>query len=75
MVQSGKVKEVVVHDVGDLVPVLLCGIVHDIMLPRHHLQGRGVPECLNLIDGAVSCSQNIAGGKDGASTDWNILSS
>ena len=75
MVQSGKVKEVVVHDAGDLVPVLLCGIVHDIMLPRHHLEGRGVPEGLHLIESAVGCSQHVEGREDGASTERNVFSS
>ena len=75
MIEGGVVKSVMVHDAGDLVPVLSCGIVRDIMLPRHHLEGRGVPEGLHLIKGTVCCSQHVAGREDGASANGNILSS
>ena len=75
MVKGGVVKEVMVHDAGNLVPVRICDAIRDIMLPRHHLEGGGVPEGLDFIESAVGCSQHIVGGEDGASADWNILSS
>ena len=64
-----------VHDAGNLVSVFICDAICDIVLPRHHLEGGEVPEGLHLIDGTVGCSQHVAGGEDGASADWNILSS
>ena len=64
-----------VHDAGDLVPVFICDAVCDIVLPRHHLEGGGVPEGLDFIESAVGCSKHIAAGEDGASTEGNILSS
>ena len=75
MVKGGVIKEVMVHDAGDLVPVLSCDVVRDIMLPSHHLESGGVPEGLDIIEGAVSCSQHVPGGEDGATTEGNILSS
>ena len=75
MIEGGVVKEVMVHDAGDLVPVFICDAVRDIMLPRHHLEGGGVPEGLHLIEGAVGCSQHVEGREDGASTERNVFSS
>ena len=75
MVEGGVVEEVMVRDAGNLVSVLSCGVVRDIMLPRHHLEGRGVPEGLHLIKGTVCCSQHVEGREDGASTERNVFSS
>ena len=75
MVEGGVVEEVMVRDAGDLVSVLICDTVCDIVLPRHHLEGGEVPEGLHLIESAVGCSKHIAAGEDGASTEGNILSS
>ena len=74
MVEGGVVEEVMVRDAGNLVSVLSCGVVRDIMLPRHHLEGGGVPEGLDFIESAVGCGQHVAGGEDRAAAEGNIPS-
>ena len=75
MVKGGVVEEVMVRDARDLVSVLSCDVVRDIVLPRDHLEGGGVPEGLNFIESAVGCSQHVAAGEDRATAEGNIPSS